>query len=386
MKKKDSVLLTENKEIEDVSRFPAQTEEYNELYRQWRCREDNLFAFSGKLRQSTYTYVDGIGLQSSGGAKREETALRNLCLLIAAVMIVYALAENVLVLPVMFILKLAHVEISYSFNEKIAYGNQYAVLGVTVFESLLKLLLPAVIMRKRLKMPIKAACPMKVRRKWYVGASVFLMCAVFSAVSIPKLLFPAGTFMANNIGMSYQVTSYITGWCHTAYIIFELAAIPVLLELLFHGALFQSLRQFGTVFAIIFTAVLNMAMLHNPEASAAIFVTSAVAGWSVWKSGSLLTGLLVHTEARVIDYIIFRCNDLPDAGIIPAGVLCALIMLAAGAAGFLVMQLFGKKKLIITTNDTFLSMKAKAKIAAWNSPMVVVWIICLLLLIIEILM
>ena len=178
----------------------------------------------------------------------------------------------------------------------------------------------------------------------------------------------------------------MSGWCQTAYIVFELAAVPVLLEFLFHGAMFQSLRQFGTVFAIIFTAVLNMAMLHNPEASAAIFVTSAVAGWSVWKSGSLLTGLLVHTEARVIDYIIFRCNDLPDAGIIPAGVLCALIMLAAGAAGFLVMQLFGKKKLIITTNDTFLSMKAKAKIAAWYSPMVVVWIICLLLFLVEIVM
>ena len=386
MKKKDAVLLAENKEIEDVSRFPAQTEEYNDLYRQWRCREDNLFAFRGKLRQSTYTYVDGIGVQSSGGAKREETALKNLCLLIASVMVIYALAENVLVLPVMFVLKLMHVEISYSFNEKIAYGNQYAVLGVTVFESLLKLLLPAVIMRTRLKMPVKAACPMKVRRGWYVTASIFLICAAFSAVSIPRLFLPSGAFTADNIGMSYQVTAYMKGWCHTAYIIFELAAVPVLMEVLFHGALFQSMRQFGTVFAIIFTALLNMAMMHNPESCAAIFVTSAIAGWGVWKSGSLLTGFIIHTEARILGYIMFLCNDLPDAGVIPARMLCVLIMLCIGIAGFLIMQLFGKRKLIITTNDTFLSMKTKAQIAAWNSPMVVVWIICLLLFVVEIVM
>ncbi len=386
MKKKDSVLLAENKEIEDVSRFPAQTEEYNELYRQWRCREDNLFAFRGKLRQSTYTYVDGIGVQSSGGAKREEIALKNLCLLVAVVMIIYALAENVLVLPIMFILKMAHVEISYSFNEKIAYGNQYAVLGFTVFESLLKLLLPAIVMRTRLKMPVRAACPMKVRRGWYVAAAVFLLCAAFSVVSIPRLFLPAGAFAADNIGMSYQVTSYMKGWCRAAYIIFELAVVPVLLEFLFHGALFQSMRQFGTVFAIIFTAVLNTAMMHSPESIAVIFVTSAVAGWGVWKSGSLLTGLIVHSEARILGYVIFLCNDLPDAGIVTAEVLCMMIMLVMGMAGFLIMQLFGKKKIIITTNDTFLSMKTKAKIAAWNSPMVVVWIICLLLLMIEIAM
>lgn len=386
MKKKDSVLLTENKEIEDVSRFPAQTEEYNELYRQWRCREDNLFAFSGKLRQSTYTYVDGIGLQSSGGAKREETALKNLCLLVAAVMIIYALAENVLVLPVMFILKIAHVEISYSFNEKIAYGNQYAVLGFTVFESLLKLLLPAAIMRLKLKMPARAACPMEVRRKWYVAAAVFLLCAAFSAVSIPRLFFPAGAFTADNIGMSYQVTSYMSGWCRTAYIIFELAAVPVLMEFLFHGAIFQSMRQFGTVFAIIFTAVLNTAMMHSPESFAAILVTSIISGWGVWKSGSLLTGFIVHSEARIMGYVMFLCSDLPDIGVLPAELLCMLIMLGTGIAGFMVMQLIGRKKIIITTNDTFLSVKAKAQIAAWNSPMIVVWIICLLLLIIEIVM
>ncbi len=386
MKKKDSLLLAENKEIEDVSRFPAQTEEYNELFREWRCREDNLFAFSGKLRQSNYTYVDGIGVQTNGGAKREETALKNLCLLTMSVMILYALIENVLVLPLMMILEKSSVEISYSFNDKIAYGNQYAVLGVTAFESILKLVIPAVLMRIRLKMPVKAACPMKIRRGWYTWAAIFVLCAAFSAVSIPRLFFPVGAFAANNIGMSYQVTSYMNGWCRTVYMIFELVSVPALMEFLFHGALFQSMRQFGTVFAILFTAVLNMAMMHNPESSAAIFITSAIAGWGVWKSGSLITGIIVHAEARILGYIMFMCSELPEVGGIQAQALCIFIMLVTGIVCFLIMQLFGKKKLIITTNDTFLSVKEKISIVSLNGPLLLVWIVCLLLMIIEIAM
>ncbi|MBQ8724939.1 MAG: CPBP family intramembrane metalloprotease [Oscillospiraceae bacterium] len=386
MKKKDSVLLTGNEDIADISRFPAQTDRYNELYREWRCRKYNLFAFSGRLRQSTYTYVDGIGVQVLGGAKREETALKNLCLLITAVMVLYALVENVLVLPVMLLLKMANVEISYSFNEKIAYGNQYAVLGLTVFESLLKLLLPAVVMRLNLKMPQGIACPLKIRKGWFTAAAAFLLCACFSAVSISRLVFPAGAFTADNIGMSYQVIYYMNGWCAAAYIIFELAVVPALMEILFHGAMLQSMRQFGTVFAIVFTAMLNMAMMHSPESCAAIFVTSLISGWSVWKSGSLLTGIMIHIEARVLGFIMFKCYDLPEIMGIPAHAVCIFAMLLAGVCGFLIMQLAGKKQLLIKENATFLSMKTKAGIAAWKSPMLVVWMICLILFAIEIVM
>ncbi|MGN0593226.1 MAG: type II CAAX prenyl endopeptidase Rce1 family protein [Ruminococcus sp.] len=384
MKQFDIAQLSDETDIADLADAPMQTAAYNQVYREWRCREGNLFAFRGKLKQNLHTYVDGIGVRENVPAKRERLALHNVFLLMAGVVLIYALAENVLVLPLMLLLKTLGIEISYSFNDRIAYGNQYAVLCVLLFETLLKYLLPVWLVHTQVKMPRKAAYPLAVRDKWCVGADACSMCIGFFAVSLLRLLFPVEIFNVNNIGMSYEVISYMDAWCSTFYLIFKLAITPILAEVLLHGMLFQVLRQFGVSYAVLLTAFLNAMVLHDPVAFLTTFVTAVLTGYGVWQSGSLLTGIWVRMLSRTMSFLLFESENFPSLGRIPGSVWFLLLVLLVGALGWGLLSLSSKKKWTLRDYVTFLPMRTKAKAAACSMPMLAVWILCFLLMMIEI--
>lgn len=376
----DVAQLTDDKDIAETACAPVQTEEYNQTYRDWRCRDDNLFVFRGRLRQNLHTYVDGIGLQKNGPAKQERSALRNVSVLIADAALLYAAVENVLLVPLLLLFKAFGVEVSYSFNDNIAYGNQYAVLCVLLFESLLKHLVPILLVHKQVKMPKKAAYPMKIRDLWYTGTALGALCIGFFIAGFLRQFFPMEIFNVSNIGMTYEVISYMDGWCSSVYLIFEMVITPILAEVLFHGMLFQTLRQFGVSYAILIIAFLNTTMQHDPVAFAMVFVTSVAAGYGVWQSGSLLTGILVHIISRMLNFVLFQSEKFGIIG----NMWFLFIVLFVGLVLSGALLLVRKGKWQMRDYTTFLPMKEKVRIAVCSGPMLITWGLCFLLMMIEI--
>ncbi|MBQ8515171.1 MAG: CPBP family intramembrane metalloprotease [Ruminococcus sp.] len=384
MKKTDAVQRAAETVASGQAYSPVQTDAYNQSYEDWREREGNFFSFPSGSEQNAHTYIDGIGVQENGPVTRERKALLNVCLLIAGVVLIYELVENVLVLPLMLTFKALGVEVSYSFNDNIAYGNQYAVLCVLLFESLLKHLLPLWLVHRQVKMPLKTAIPLKIRDGMSTGAAMSALCVGFFLASFLRLFFPMEIFNVNNIGMTYEVISYMDGWCSTVYLLFELVISSVLAELLFHGELFQVLRQFGVSYAVLLTAFLNTTMLHDPVAFGTAFVTALVAGYGVWQSGSLLTGIGVHILSRVLSFLLFQSGDFPRLGIASGYVWFIFLVLIIGGGCWCAISLFRRKKRYLHDYPTNLSMKEKVKTAVFSGPMLAAWFLCFLLMMVEI--
>lgn len=375
--------LSEEDEAVLSSDSPVKDDEYNKGYREWRLSENNPFVFSGNRFRKLHTYVDGIGLCESTSEKREKTALKNMCVLITIIAVMYALAENVFILPVIMLMKLFGIEISYSFHENMAYGNQYAVLLVFIIEGILKLLLPVLIARKALKMPAKTAYPVRMGSKWAFFAAVSSVLIGFAIMSFLRVYLPTNIFTANNTALIYKLSLNMDVGCAVIFLIFELIVLPVLMELLFHGALFQALRQFGVSFAVLVTAVLSAAVMHNPFSAGTVLITSIIAGYGIWQSGSVFTGIIVHIIGRAMSFALYSSKDLPDINGIPAEIIFMLLVFAAGLLGWLLLSGFGSKVLSMKDYGTFLSMRTKLKIL-FTGPVVAVLILYAILVCIEI--
>lgn len=384
MKTFDYTKLNDETEAAVSSDSPANSEEFNRTYREWRSNENNPFTFKGKRSRKLHTYVDGIGLQEKTAEKHERYALRNMCILLMGMIFACELAENVLILPVIVLLKTLGVDISYSFHDSTAYGNQYAVLSVFVIEGILKLLLPAFLAWRMLKMPVKAACPLKAGRPWATFSALSTSCLGFALMSFIRILLPSNIFYANNMNMTYNISQYMNTGCKTLFILFEVIAVPVMFELLFHGAVFQAMRQFGVSFAVFITALMNTAVMHNPFSAGLVFITSVIAGYGVWQSGSIVTGILVHIKARFLSYLLFWSMDLPSVSGISAEFIFEAIVLAVGLLGCLLLS--GSKNSLYTMKDyeTFIPIKEKVRYSLIESPLIAVWILYIVLVCVEV--
>lgn len=384
MKSIDFVQLPPEADIAEAAASYVHTDEYNRLYKEWRCREDNIYAFSGKRSQTCHTYVDGIGVQEMSPAGRERTALKNVCLIITVIVFIYAVADNVFGIPLIMLFKAFGIEISYSFHDSIAYGNQYAVLTYILFEGILKLCLPMILVSRAFRMPAKIAAPVTVRSHWHMAAAMPAACVGLAVLLALRLALPTDVLATDNIGMTYGVVSYMDGMCSAGYLVFEFVLVPLLMEILFHGALFQVLRQFGVLFAVIFTAIINTVIMHDPYSFTIIFLTSLISGLGVWQSGSIITGMLVHSEMRVLSFLFFQCEEMPDLAGIPAQWICIILMIVVGSLWMLALSVTGKGKLRLVDYSTFLCGKEKVKICFTGSAMLASWVLCLLLMVIEI--
>lgn len=384
MKALNYTRLNDETEAALSSDSPANSEEFNSLYREWRGNEKNPFTFRGKRSQKRHTYVDGMGLLENTAEKREWYALKNICMLLTGVMFAYALAENVLILPVIAIMKTFGIDIGYSFHENTAYGNHYAVLFVFIIEAIMKLMLPTFLAWRALKLPVKAACPLKPGRPWALFSALSTSCLGFVLASVIRIVLPTDIFSANNMNMVYKIAQNMEPVCKTVFVLFELIAVPVMMEFLFHGAVFQSARQFGVSFAVILTALMNTAVMHNPFSAALVFVTSAIAGYGVWQSGSIITGILVHIKVRSLSYILFWSMNMPSVNGINAEFIMIAIVLAVGLLGSLLLS--GSKKRIYTMKDyeTFIPIKKKIKYIFIDSSFVAVWILYIVLILVEV--
>lgn len=376
--------LNEETEVVLSSDSPSNSDDFNSSYREWRNNENNPFTFSGKRSRKMHTYIDGIGLKENTSVQHEKAALKNLCVLITIAMLVYGLAENVLILPVIGIMKAMGISISYSFHISTAYGNQYAVLFVFIAESLLKLLLPIFILKRTLKVPAKNCYPLKPVRIWASYAALSTSYLGFAVMSVIRILLPVSMFTSNNMNTTYNISQHMDIGCKIAFLILEIIVVPVLMEMLFHGAMFQALRQFGVTFAVIIAALLNAAVMRNPFSFGLVFITSVIAGYGTWQSGSLMTGIIVHINARVLSYLLFWNMDILSERGIGAEYVFYAIIISLGLLGWLI--LLGSKNKLLTMKDygTFLSMKEKLKYTLFCSMLVLVWILYIILILLEV--
>lgn len=384
MKKINYKKLSEETESAHTSDSPVKSAEYNRAYREWRSEERNPFVFAGKRSRNLHTYVDGVGTHKEMSENQERSALKSVCRIITAAVFIYAIAENVLIIPVILLLKGLGMDIGYSFHESSACGDQYAVLIAFVFEGLMKFVFPLLFMRKILKMPFKVAYPFKIGNSWAVFAAITAALIGFALTTLIRIYLPLNIFTVNDINMTYKISFSMNTGCKTAFLIFELLLVPIMKELLYHGALFQALRQFGVSFAVIMMAVIVTAEMHNPFSALIIFTTIVIAGYGIWQSGSIITGIIVHIVVRSLSFMTFWWKDFPDISGIPAELIATLLIFIIGLISCFILSFSKNKMLVMKDYETFISVKGKIRYSALETSLLMVWVLCGILMLIEV--
>ncbi len=385
MKRFNYERLKKDTDAAESSYSLMQSDEYNRIYRKWRCRDENKFSFTGKRSSSYHMYVDGIGVHEETAENQERSALKNMCCIITGVAFLYALAENVFVVPVILILRALGIEINYSFHESMAYGNQYALLFTFIFEGLMKFFVPLIIVNRFLKIPVKVEYPLKVKNRWALFAAVSTALVAMAVIMFLRICLPSNILTANGIDITYKISASMDTGCMLLFLAFELIAVPVLMELLFHGALFQGMRQFGVTFAVIMMALINSVIRHNPFSLGVVFVTSIIAGYGCWQSGSVITGIAVHILCRGLNFFLYWFEDQPDfLGKIPAEMMFVICVFAIGIICWILLLLSKDKLLTMKDYGTFLTLREKFKYSLFETPLVAVWILYAILVCIEV--
>lgn len=374
----------ERKRAEDESIIDAvgsfacrfQTEKYNDDYRRWRKKSDNIYGFDFVTDTKELAYMDGAGFINKKPDVEESKCLRRNMTVIGIAFCVYYLIETfgfILVAQIATLFGFPH-SVSL-FTEFSTFSTEQSAVIKTVID-ILKYLAPILIIGLKLKLPKSVYFPKKVMNSQAFVMSVplvMLSCAVgyiltymtgvslelFSInVNVPEVIFVEG-----NIPVSLMVA------------VSTIIINAVVHELLFDGFVFQGLRQFGEGFAILFTAIAAMMMVHDLSQSTCVLIMSLAITYSVLCTGSVSTGIMLRLFYNLTSYASIVLSDyLPSDAAIIVTYSTIVIYLTVGLVWFISAAQKTDNVMLYKFQKTYMKLEEKFTIALVSGVMLV-WLV-----------
>lgn len=245
--------------------------------------------FTGNSEPRGYTYVAGYGFSPPPRADYERRMIRTYSSGIALMLLCFLLLSG----PVYQLL--LSVE-TLLFDRFITYDSYMAASEVANMGAYaLTLLLPAVFYCRRIRIPTYNAFPLSQPRDTGVA---------LAAIPITLMTVVVGAYTASAMGVFFAifglyptspVSAVPTGAAEFVLYFLSAAVLPAIVEeLVFRGAIMQSLRRFGDTFAL-FVSSLLFGLVHGNLVQAPMaFITGLAIGFFVLRTGSLRTGMLIH--------------------------------------------------------------------------------------------
>ena len=187
--------------------------------------------------------------------------------------------------------------------ETMLFGRFMTYTGLSVASELanmgayvLALLLPAALYCRYIRIPVYNAFPLGRLRDTAI---------TLAAIPITLMTVVVGAYTASVVSALFAV---FRGYCPTSPIpavptngvefisyFISTAILPAIVEeLVFRGAIMQSLRRFGDTFALLISSLLFGLVHGNLVQAPMAFITGLAIGHFVLRTGSLRTGMLVH--------------------------------------------------------------------------------------------
>lgn len=358
---------------------PCQSEGYRSAYQKWRRNEKNTYAFRCTRNPKESTFSERKAVAEETPASIEQGVLSRLGYLIGGVLVLYLVLENVLDKVIVFIMNALGMQVEVLFWGSDLYGDETTVFLAVFLINTLKYGIPALLLMLFLRLPIRVSLPMRMTH-WqellYGAALTMLLSAgvgmflVSSSNDLDKykLIYNAVEMEDNRM--------YI-------YMIFTIFVLPVLMEFLLHGALFQVLRQFGDTFAILTLTVLAAFLMHNVHDALRVAVMTLTFSCFVIRTGSFWTAVLLHIVHEIYMFVLFYVETFGQEYslewwmtiILPCtvGVIAALYMILHKPV----------RSDEISRNTTFLRLPDKLQAFFSSIPMLGLLITCLVMMIVS---
>lgn len=369
---------TEQKMIDVVEDFsaPCQTEQYQKSFRNWRRQKQNIYAFRFTKNPKETAFSESQAVAEQMPSQAEQTVLRKLGYLAGCAFICYLVIENILDKLTIAVMQKMHwqIEIVFYGGNRI-YGDEKLVFWVTTVIHLLKYLIPAVWIQKKIHLPMCVSVPLPVRKpNSLLSGMIFVMLL---SVGLGMYGSPYSAELEK-----YRQISGLTASQDNKVILYTLITIfilPIVAELLLHGCLFQTLRQFGDTFAVVTMAILTAAMTHNIFDAVRMGIIHLVISYYLVKTGSFLSAVFLRIVHEIYMFALF-CLEAYDMYTLEWWVILPCL-LGIIISGYILLHK-KEKPIYFSENATYLNMQEKLTAFLTVMPMVIFLIACVLILVI----
>ncbi len=365
--------------------YSTQSGAYNENFRKWRKKKDNIYAYSFEKNQNESVYIDGRGFIEKSAVEAEKNVLSRIFYQIGLAMLIWIAFDDVICRIIVFLLDICRVNIHTSFFSSMIYGGNIEMAAALIISALTKMTVPLIFLHFVFKLPRRAEIMQKMSDpKALIGAiaMTFIAC---TAVSIP-------TAYSSETKEFYEIFSGLDAdvsvWTQkefVVYTIFHVIILPIISELFFRGAMFNVLRQFGDLFAVIMTSLIAGLLTQDLHSMPAVILVSLVASFGMIGSGTIFTAIAVNVVYKMYDLtLIIIENDHTSKMPLSRNIFMILALLA----GVVMLAVYRKtasknKKLKIAKYDSELSQGMRILHAAKTFPFSAVISLCLLSAIIK---
>lgn len=286
--------------VEDFQ-CPYQTDKYRDAFRKWRRRDSNRYAFRVTKNLREVSFSDSVRTSEVSPYRAEQEVLYRLGYLIGCAMVIYLTVENVLDKLIVWLLNTMGMDIQMIFWGTNLYGDERNVFLVIVMINALKYLIPLIILHRFLRIPIAVSMPTYITSPMDLLFGIVLTmmlsvgCGLFSVTTSDEL--EKYKLICNAVGVNDTRMMM--------YTLFTVLVMPILIELLLHGAMFQVLRQFGDSFAILAVTLLSAVIMHSLEDGLRIAIMTMTFSYFVIRTGSFWTAVILHIVHEIFMFTLF---------------------------------------------------------------------------------
>lgn len=252
--------------------------------------------------KESYAFIPGLGLIQENPQEKEKFQLRVVSNKIGMAMILYILLSSFLSVPVIWLLSVIGLPIQVDWDTGVFYGSATMQQIVNLIIMALRLGLPCLFLWRGMQPKVSIHEIMKPPRSGLTMAAIFIglatsVVASYAVKMIQDLLVSFGFLLTSQ---TLNIPTRPEGIL--LYFILMVLLPAFLEELLFRGAIMQSLRGYGDGLAIVVSALLfalaHFSLINGSNA----FVMGLVIGYFVIKTGSLWTGMLIHFFVNAIGF------------------------------------------------------------------------------------
>ncbi len=279
--------------------YDTQGEIYNMNFKRWRKNKQNPYAFNFEANKKESVYIESKGFKAPNLADAEAETLGKIARIIGIAMLIWISIDTVISQLIIQLFDYLGFNIySTFFNAQLNGGRKEIVIAL-IATSFMKTIIPAIYLKKELRLPSDSRVMHTMIHPADLVRSLCICLAVSTVVSLPNIY----------SGSTVQLFSYfmkldadVSVWGQTeflVYTVYDIIILSIFSELLFRGAIFTALRQFGDWFAVIVTALMSGFLVQDFSEMPAVILISIVAGSGMVRSGSVYTAIFVQMVYKI---------------------------------------------------------------------------------------
>lgn len=328
--------------VVDEFDYSTQNDPYNEQFKSWRKNEENPYAFSFEKNLKESVFVEGRGFESKSAAAAETESLSRIMNIAGIAMLMWIVIDNLIGKALVGLFDLLGFDIHGAFFGTAFYGGSVEIVTALIVINMMKICVPAAYLHRKLKMPRRVEFMSSLHHPIELLRSLFMAMAVGAVTSLPNIY----TNRTRQIYYYFKnLDADVSVWGQNeflVYAVFDIIIISVLSELMFRGAFFSALRQFGDIFAIIVTSAISGLLVQDIREFPAAVLISVTAAAGMLRSGSIYSAFFVQILFKMYRLALVLLESTPSESMFLKRNTFILTVFIVGAAGVVLLYIIQK--------------------------------------------